>query len=166
MKYITTIGDREFTIVIDRDDEITVDGVHYEVDFRQLQEASVISMLLNSRSFEANVEQRNDKWEVLIHGDLFSVEVQDERSYRLRQARGEKELVSGEVTMKAPMPGIIVAVLVKSGDIVESGQTVVILESMKMENELRSPLNGTVRDVHVAPGDSVEKLQLLVSISS
>jgi len=166
MKYITTIGDREFTIVIDRDDEITVDGVHYEVDFRQLQEASVISMLLNSRSFEAIVEQRNDKWEVLIHGDLFSVEVQDERSYRLRQARGEKELVSGEVTMKAPMPGIIVAVLVKSGDIVESGQTVVILESMKMENELRSPLNGTVRDVHVAPGDSVEKLQLLVSISS
>lgn len=73
--------------------------------------------------------------------------------------------VDGEAIVSSPMPGIIVGVPVAVGDVVRHGDKVVILESMKMENELRAPCDGVVTHVHVAAGASVEKDQPLVGIS-
>jgi biotin carboxyl carrier protein len=70
-----------------------------------------------------------------------------------------------EAGVKAPMPGLIIRVLVEVGDTVERNEKVVILESMKMENELRSPREGVVTAVRVTPGASVEKDQILILIS-
>jgi len=90
--------------------------------------------------------------------------VQDERSYRLAQARGTLVEEAGELIIRSPMPGVILEVLVEPGQHVAKGDKVVILESMKMENELRSSRDGIVRRVQVAKGDSVEKNQILVII--
>lgn len=164
MKYITTVKDQEYIIEIDQDDAIVVNGERYLVDFRQLPEGSVFSLLLNHRSWEAAVEERDGVWEVLIQGELYPVKVQDERAYRLSKARGTTTHTSGDAIIKSPMPGIIVAVPVTVGDEVKKGDKVVILESMKMENELRSPRDGRITRVHVQKGTNVEKDQVLVVV--
>jgi len=164
MKYITHVEDQEFTVVIDRDDQIMVNGQVYNIDFQQLSEGGMLSLLLNNRSLEAIVEERDEAWEVLLKGELYSVNVQDERAYRLAKARGTAAEASGEAAVKSPMPGLIVAVSVEQGQTVKKGEQIIILESMKMENELRSPRNGVVLRVLVEQGESVEKDQVLVTI--
>ena len=110
------------------------------------------------------VEERDDVWEVLTKGELYTVKVQDERAYRLAKARGVASEVTGEAQIKSPMPGLIVAVPVTEGQHVEKGDKVIILESMKMENELRAPKAGIVARINVAQGASVEKDQVLAVI--
>lgn len=164
MKYFTTIKDQEFVVEIEQDGRITVNGETYTIDFQQLPSSGMVSLLLNNASYEGVVEERDDQWEALIRGELYTAKVEDERAYRLAKARGSGSSVTGEVAVKSPMPGIIVAVPVKVGDSVKKGEKVVILESMKMENELRSPRDGLILQVHVQKGASVEKDQALVII--
>jgi biotin carboxyl carrier protein len=165
MKYITTVNDQEFVIEIDQDDEIVVNGERYAIDFKQLPEGGLTSLLLNNHSFEAVVEERDDAWEVLVRGELYSVTVLDERAHRLAQARGSGADVSGDAAIQSPMPGIIIATPATEGQMVKKGDKVIILESMKMENELRAPRDGVVARVHVKPGDGVEKNQVLAVIA-
>lgn len=164
MKYITTLNDQQYTIEIDHEGRITVDGASYDVDFDRLSEGGILSLILNNQSLEAIVEERDQAWEVLIRGELYTVQVQDERAYRLAKARGVTAEVTGEVAIKSPMPGLIIAILVAEGQSVSKGDQIVILESMKMENELRSPRDGLVKRLHVQPGESVEKDQPLATI--
>ncbi|MCP4417336.1 MAG: biotin/lipoyl-binding protein [Chloroflexi bacterium] len=164
MKYITTINDEEFHIEIEQDNQIVVNGERYEIDFRHLPDGDVLSLLLNNRSLEAVVEARDDVWDVLAKGELYTVKVQDERAHRLAKARGVISDVTGEAQVKSPMPGLIVAVPVAEGQLVQKGDQVIILESMKMENELRAPKAGLISRIHVAQGASVEKDQVLVVI--
>lgn len=164
MKYITTVNDEEFVIEIEQNNQIVVNGVRYDIDFQHLPEADVLSLLLNHRSLEAVVEARDDVWDVLTKGELYTVKVQDERAYRLAKARGVVSDIAGEAQIKSPMPGLIVAVPVSEGQQVQKGDKVIILESMKMENELRAPKDGIVARIHVEAGASVEKDQVLVVI--
>jgi biotin carboxyl carrier protein len=164
MKYIASVNDVEFIIEIDHDDQITLDGQQYHIDFQQLSEGGILSLLLNNHSMEAIVEERDNAWEVLIHGELYTVQVQDERAYWLAKARGTAVEFTGVVTVRSPMPGLIIGVPVSEGQVVGKGDKVIILESMKMENELRSPRDGIVTQILVEPGASVEKDQALVTI--
>ena len=164
MKYISTVNDEEFIIEIEQNNQIVVNGTRYNIDFQHLPEGDVLSLLLNNRSLEAVVEAREDNWEVLTKGELYTVKVQDERAYRLAKARGVAGEVAGEAQIKSPMPGLIVAVPVAEGDVVAKGDKVIILESMKMENELRAPKDGVVARVNIAQGASVEKDQVLAVI--
>ena len=164
MQYITTVNDEQYSIEIDQEGRITVDGQGLDVDFHPLSEGGILSLILNNRSLEAIVEERDQAWEVLIRGELYTVQVQDERAYRLAMARGVTAEMTGEAVIKSPMPGLIIAVPVEEGQLVSKGDQIVILESMKMENELRSPRDGVVKRLHVQPGASVEKDQLLATI--
>jgi biotin carboxyl carrier protein len=164
MKYITIVNDQQYIIEIGHEGQIEVDGQKYEIDFEQLSEGGILSLLLNNRSFEAIVEEREQDWEVLIHGELYTVFVQDEQAYRLAKERGVTSDETGEAAIKSPMPGLIIAIPVEVGQAVAKGDKVVILESMKMENELRSPKDGLVANIYVEPGASVEKNQILMAI--
>lgn len=164
MKYITVVNDQEFIIEIDQESRIRVNDVEYEIDFQTLAEDGALSLLIANRSLEAVVEQRDHIWQILMRGELYSVQVQDERAYRLAQARSSDVGGSGDATIRSPMPGLIVAVSVAEGDVVTKGDKIVILESMKMENELRAAGDGVVSRILVSKGDSVEKGQDLVII--
>jgi biotin carboxyl carrier protein len=164
MKYIATVNEKEIEIEIDHDREIMVNGQQYDIDFHQLAEGGLVSLLLNNASFEAVVDARENVWEVLLRGELYSVTVQDERAYRLAKARGGDTAVHGDAIIKSPMPGIIISTPVSEGSMVQKGDKIIILESMKMENELRSPRDGVVLRVQVKPGDGVEKGQVLAVI--
>lgn len=164
MKYYATVDDQEFVIEV-RNNQVLVNDEPLALDFRQMPGSGVTSLLINNRSLEAVVEEQEGDWQVLIQGELYNVQIDDERSRRLASARGVLGQTDGEAVVTSPMPGIIIAVPVADGDEVQKGDKVVILESMKMENELRAPRDGRVSQVKIKAGDSVEKSQILLIIS-
>ncbi|MCL4827664.1 MAG: DUF2118 domain-containing protein [Caldilinea sp.] len=99
---------------------------------------------------------------VTIRSGQFQVQVQDERSRRLNQARKMPTLPEGELAITAPIPGLVVKTLVNPGDQVEEGQPLVILEAMKMENEIRSIRSGVVKSIVASPGQRVEQNAVLI----
>ncbi|NDJ78636.1 MAG: biotin/lipoyl-binding protein [Chloroflexi bacterium] len=165
MKYQTIINDQTFEIEINEDGRILVDGEERAVDFRVLRQGELYSLLVDYRSFEAVVALGDDIHHVMIAGNQYEVKVTDERSRRLESAFMALGDSGAEVSIRAPMPGMIVRVPVEEGQDVEQGDTVVILESMKMENELKAPRGGTVCHVNIGPGDSVEQNKVLVTIA-
>ena len=167
MKYATTINDKTYIIEINDDKKVVVDGVEYAVDFESVSGQPVYSLLINGRSYEAYIheEETNDAWQVLLRGDLFTATVEDEREQRLRAAAGAVAAATGEFNLRAPMPGLIVAVPVAEGQAVSKGDILVILESMKMQNELKCPRDGTVTRVRVKAGDGVDHNQVLLTVA-
>jgi biotin carboxyl carrier protein len=167
MKYATTINGKTYIIEINDDRRVTVDGVEYAVDFESVSGQPVYSLLLDGRSYEAYVYEGDvpSDWQVLLRGGLHTVQVEDEREKRLRAAAGSVATASGEYNLKAPMPGLVVTVPVQEGQPVKKGDILVILESMKMQNELKSPRDGTIHRVKARPGESVEQNQVLVTMT-
>lgn len=165
MKYYATIEDQTFEIEINQQGELCIDGELAAVDFRSIGGSSIYSLLLGNASYEALVEARDDCYEVLLQGTLYRVWVQDERMRRLAQAARGFAPPSGEIAIKAPMPGLIIDVPVQEGQEVEEGAVLVILESMKMENELKAPRTGVVSQVRVQSGQRVDQHQTLVAIT-
>lgn len=165
MKYITTVDGKTYTIEIHDEHRITVDGAPFEIDLVRIGKQPVYTLLINGQSHEGFIYEGEaaDAWQVLLHGELYSVLVEDEREKRLRAAGGAASSPgTGEFNLKAPMPGLVVDVPVAEGQTVVQGQNLVILESMKMQNELKSPRDGTITRVRVKAGDSVEHHQVLV----
>jgi biotin carboxyl carrier protein len=168
MKYLTTVEGKTYTIEINDDRRVLVDGVEYEVDLARVGDQPVYTLLIDGQSHEAFVYEGEeaDVWQVLLRGALYAALVEDEREKRLRAASGlAAGGASGEFNLKAPMPGLIVAVPVSEGQAVQKGDLLIILESMKMQNELKAPRAGTITRVKVKAGDSVEHHQILVTLA-
>ena len=164
MKYITTVGEREYTIEILDEHHISVDGRKYEVDFESVSGQPVFSLLVDGDSHEAYVYPDEGQWEVLLQGILYPVVVEDEREKRLKSSFGGGPAPSGEFYLKAPMPGLVISIPVEDGQTVSQGDVLVILESMKMQNELKSPREGRISRLRVKEGDNVERKQTLLSV--
>lgn len=164
MKYIARINDQEFEISIEGENQIVVDGETYSIDFRSVGGQAVFSLILDGRSFEALVQPSPEGTQVLLQGHLFPVQVEDERQRRLRESTTSKAAETGIIYLKSPMPGLIVSVQVQVGQLVERGQNLVILESMKMQNELKAPRAGTIEQVRIKHGDRVEQNQILLTM--
>ena len=163
MKYVTIINERRFEIEVDNDGRVLIDGEERDVDFLNLG-GSLYSLITENKSFEAVIDDDEGRIDVMMRGRLFEAQVLDERAMLLMQRRGGLSSGSGEV--HAPMPGLIVDVTVEEGDAVAKGQTVIILESMKMQNELKSPIDGIARAIHALPGQAVDKNDLLVEVKA
>lgn len=164
MRYVTTIKEREFIVEILDEHHMEIDGTVFEVDFDQVGDQPVYSLIVDGRSYDAHVYQEEDRWQVLIHGSLYSARVEDEREKRLRASLGGTLAEQDEFLLRAPMPGLIVSVPVSEGQAVEKGDVLLVLESMKMQNELKSPRAGSVSRVRVKPGDRVEQKETLLSV--
>ncbi len=166
MKYTTAVNEREFEIEINDDRHVTVDGVRQEIDFQAVGNRPLYSLLIGGYSYEAYVEAGDDGWQVLHRGNLYQVQVEDERAQRLAQRGGGGPAVAGgEYHLKAPMPGLVVTVPVEKGQAIAQGELLVILESMKMQNELKAPRDGLVTRVRVQPGDSIQQNQVMVVLA-
>jgi biotin carboxyl carrier protein len=129
-----------------------------EVDFAETS-SLFASLLIDGRSHEVGLERRPDGYNVLFPEDTIAVRLQ-------AAARGDagaaRHAASGPASVLAPMPGKIVRLLAGPGDEVSAGQGLVVMEAMKMENELRAPRAGRVRETRVAEGQAVEGGALLV----
>jgi biotin carboxyl carrier protein len=165
MKYIATVRDQEFTIDVNREDEVTIDGTTYAVDIQGMNGDSLYSLIIDGRSYDVFIDEQDEDFLIVMWNGLFEVQVQDERTRRLAGLRRGPVAPVGEVLIKAPMPGVVAEVLVSEGQQVETGDIVVMLESMKMQNELKSPRAGVVHNVRVRTGDKVDQNQIMVTIS-
>ena len=164
MKYITTVEDKQYLVEIIDEKHVSVDGKVYNIDFESVSGQPVFSLIVDGKSHEAYVQEGDENWQVLMRGRLYPVKVEDEREKRLRAAAGGGVAETGEFHLKAPMPGLVIAIPVTEGQEVKKGQVLLILESMKMQNELKAPRDGRVSRIRVKPGESVEQKQALLSV--
>jgi biotin carboxyl carrier protein len=165
MRYIATIGDQEFAVQINREGEVTVNGTAYAVDLRRVGNEGLHSLIVDGKSYDIFVEEQDQNFLVVMWGGLFEVSVQDERTRRLAGLRRGPVAPVGEVLIKAPMPGVVTDVPVNEGQPINTGDIVVVLESLKMQNEFKSPRAGVVHYVRVKAGDKVDQNQIMVTIS-
>ncbi len=165
MKYLTIIGDKQFTVDINRNGEITLDGQVINVDMRQMLDTTMYSVIIDGISHDVRMREGDGVYLAELNGDIFEVVVEDERTRRLAGLKGGAGAITGEAVIKAPMPGVVIEVLVTPGQEVQHGDIVVILESMKMQNEFKAPRAGKVHTLRVAPGDKVEQGTVMLTIT-
>jgi biotin carboxyl carrier protein len=136
-----------------------VDADPAQADSAQEVEPAVYSVLRNGRSYEARIAPAANGWTVEIAGRRYAVEVGNPRN-----AKHGRGAAGGRRNLTAPMPGKVVRVLVKTGDAVEAGQGVVVVEAMKMQNEMKAAHAGRVVEVRVKDGDTVAAGDILVAL--
>jgi len=158
MAFIATLGEQKYAVEIEETGKsvyrVSVDGNEFLVDGKKTGRTN-FSLIVDNRSFEIEVDHKADEYLVLVDGRNYHVNLVDER--RVRTGGGQAAAgLQGRRTVSVPMPGKVIAVLVAEGDVVEKGQGLVIVEAMKMENEVRSPIAGEVKDIKVKQGDTVE----------
>jgi biotin carboxyl carrier protein len=136
-----------------------------DVDFENISGQPVYSLVIDGKSYEAYVYEGEDEWQVLLLGQQYPVSVEDEREKRLKAAAGGLTPEGAEFQLKAPMPGLVVAVAVQQDQQVAKGQVLLILESMKMQNELKAPRAGKVTRIRVKAGETVEQRQTLLTVT-
>jgi biotin carboxyl carrier protein len=142
--------------------QVTIDGRVWRASM--VRAGDRWSLLVASRSYDVMFEPgAGGAWQVHVNGRVVPAGLRTS-AQRLRGHLGRHSAGAGDGRVVAPMPGRVVKVLVAAGDRVEARQGVVVVEAMKMENELRAPRAGTVREVRVAEGASVEAQTVLVVI--
>jgi biotin carboxyl carrier protein len=160
MELVVRAGEREERVSVDRDGDggryrVRVGATEHLVDAVAVGSA-LRSLLLAGEQHEVAVRAERDGRYVITAGGLqLTVEVADPLTHLARQAGGEPG-PAGARLVTAYMPGRVVGVLVEEGATVEAGQGLVVLEAMKMQNEIQAERSGTVRRVFVAPGQAVE----------
>ena len=170
MRYFVTIGAQTHEVEVEGS-RVVVGGVALETGLAAVSGTPLYHLLLGGESWTVAAEPLEDagRWALGMLGERVEVEVRDERTRGMETASGAsgkgQRVVAGG-TVRAPMPGLVVRIEVAEGQQVDAGAGLVVVEAMKMENELRAPRSGRVQTVHVAVGQAVEKGASLVTLAS
>ncbi len=166
MKFVVTVGDTSETVEVSGEAgryRLTIGAEVWEVDGR-LTAQGIYSLLVGGVSYVADVRDEEGACVVDIGDERYVLRVEEETRHIIR-TRGRSAAGAGAQTLVAPLPGRIVRVAVKPGDRVEKGDTLLVIEAMKMENEYRAGSAGTVSEVRVTPGQAVNGGDVLVVIA-
>jgi biotin carboxyl carrier protein len=164
MIYEVTIAEKVYRVELVRTEQewkCKLDGRELPLDVVSAQDG-MLSLLLQGKSYEVKQETVGAESNVVVGQERFSAAVRDPRSFRSRRRSGASE--QGVMKIKAPMPGKVVRILAPAGAQVEIGQSVVVIEAMKMQNELKAPKTGVVKKISVAEGAAVEAGQALAEV--
>jgi biotin carboxyl carrier protein len=169
MKFVVRIADEEKTIVVNENNgfyDIELNGKPYRVDCRHFGDGNFLSLLINNKSYlieSGPVKAEDGRYYARVMGRHYDVDVLDELLVAVRDAEGESE-DSGDYSVVSPMPGLILDIKVAVGEHVQAGDAVVIMEAMKMQNELATEVSGVVKEIRVQPKQTVESQTPLVMI--
>jgi pyruvate carboxylase subunit B len=164
VKYSVTLDGQAFDVVVDGD-RVEVNGVLRAATLTPIPHAPLRQLVLDGGSRTLAMAWDGSQWIVQLAGRVMPVAVEDERTRLLREMTGqESERRTGGV-VRAPMPGLVLRVQVDVGQHVEPDTGVLVLEAMKMENEIRAGVSGVVSAVRVAHGDAVEKGATLIELA-
>jgi biotin carboxyl carrier protein len=164
MKYVVQVEDRRFVVDVQQG-TITIDGQAHVVDLRRIEPLSLYSLLIDNLSHEVYIEKGDHQYAALLRGKLYGVEVRQGDSWEREAPRAASLAAGSEVSIEAPMPGLVLEVCAAAGQHTQAGDVLVVLESMKMKTDIRCPQDGTVETVHVAAQDHVTQGQVLVTVS-
>ena len=166
MKFVATIGDRVETVEVRGTAgryRLTIGSEVREVDAR-LTGPGIYSLLIDGVSYVADVADRDGACVVGVADETYVIQVEEATRYLIRTKAGAAA-GAGPQTLTAPLPGKITHVAVEAGDTVAAGDTLLVIEAMKMENELKAGAPGTVAEVRVRPGQAVNAGDVLVVIT-
>ncbi|MAH99050.1 MAG: hypothetical protein CMA12_06890 [Euryarchaeota archaeon] len=122
---------------------------------------------VDDEEFEVDLELTDSGWEVSIGGEVFSIEFKDSKRESIRKRKSPKRTRNdGSGAIISAIPGKVVSIAVSKGMRVSSGEVVLILEAMKMQNEIKSPIDGIVKEINCIPGERVEGNVTLIQIDS
>ncbi len=162
MKYVVAIRDRKVNVDI-REGLVMVEGREVPARLIRFPDSPAAILELEGQTFPLVLEPGSrGRWTVSSRGDRVELEVLDERIERARRSAGTAQAHSAPPVLTAPMPGLVIRVRVSPGEPVQPGSSLVVLEAMKMENELKAVAAAVVDRVLVEPGQPVEKGDVLV----
>ena len=156
--YIAENGDIRVKVEFPSDETQTIiDGRAATFSHVWLDDAGHnLLLLVDGRSYDLRIEEEDGRLTVIHRGNHYHCTVLDERLADLRRRAGAGDRPAGRTVVKSPMPGLIVKILVEVGQEVKKGDRLLILEAMKMENDVKAPRPGKVTSLSVAPGQAVE----------
>lgn len=175
MKFIATLEGVVHEVVVDNHDAldglytVLVDGRNFNVDARSMP-SSIVSALINNKSYDVDLDRENSadtldgKLAVRVRGRVVRLEILEERRKKMKESQQVKFARDGLVEVRSPMPGKVLRHLVKVGETVKEGQGLVVVEAMKMENELQSPKEGVVKEIISTIGMPVDTGTCLITI--
>jgi biotin carboxyl carrier protein len=165
VKYIVQVGDERIELTL-TGEEVTVDGQRVRAHLTEVDGTPLQQVTIGDAVHRVVVRRQGGRgrYTLWVDGYRYEVDALDERTRAIRDMSAAAAVASGPAPLVAPMPGLIVRVNVQPGDTVHAGQGLVVMEAMKMENELRALAAGTVKEVAVTPGTAVEKGALLVAL--
>lgn len=164
MIYEVTIAEKTYRVELQREGagwKCRLDGRELPLDVTAAQ-TGVLSILIAGKSYEVKQEITASETSIVVGQERFSVALRDPRSLRARRGSGAAE--QGVKKITAPMPGKIVRLLAAEGSTVQAGQSVIVIEAMKMQNELKAPKNGVLKKINVSEGAAVEAGQALAEV--
>jgi len=165
MIYHVSIGGRSYEVAVDGE-RVLVDGQEVRASIHAVPGTPLRHLVYDDRSASfAVIPEGDGRWTLLDQGEAVELEVLDERTRHIRRLVGAGKVQARGGAVKAPMPGMVVRVMVEPGQTVAAGMGLVVLEAMKMENELKAPSAGVVAGVAAKPGQAVEKGQVLVTLT-
>jgi len=167
MIYYAKLKDGECRVEIDKDGDlyrVTIDGESYTVDAKLLNGPTMMSLIVDKKCYEIAITNSGKLMHVATGGEEFEIELRTQLEHHRKTSLQEGAQATYE-EIRAPMPGVVVSVEVGEGDLIEPGAPVVIVEAMKMQNEISTLAGGRVGRVLVKPGDVVESKQTLVVIN-
>lgn len=162
-RYEIRMGHHDHAVSIDDTNAVTLDGVPVDADIRPIDGTSY-SVVLHGISYLFRLQSSGGRYDVVIDGTPATVTVDNARTRLLRQYTSAAAQSTAVTVISAPMPALVVRVLAAAGDAVVQGQGLVVLEAMKMENEIKAPRAGIVKQIHVPAGKAVEKGEILVTL--
>lgn len=166
MRYFVTVDGRPYAVDLGPEGAF-VDGVQVEADLGHVEGTALRSLILDGRSHRILAKRGDDgAWDLHLRGRRYRADAVDERTRTLREMTGAAAGPIGPRPVRAPMPGLVVKIEVAVGEAVVAGQGVAIVEAMKMENELKAESAGVVARIHVAPGQAVDKDQILIELAA
>ncbi len=163
MKYDVSIGGNHYQLELGRDASrwsCHLDGLEVDVDAIPVR-PGVLSLRVGHEIYEVKCERKADHVQVWFRGECYAAEVRDPRSLRVRTRAADDH---GPRKLTAPMSGKIVRVLIREGSEVDAGAGVVVVEAMKMQNEIKSPKKGTVQKILVNEGTAVNAGDVLAIV--
>lgn len=165
MKYYARIGDREWEFVFERrgGELFAHCGDHsWRLDLAMIGDGTAFSLLMDQQSHDLLVDTVGGTTQVQLDGELVKVEVQDERERTASAVAGHRG--GGCQEIRAIMPGVVVELVCQEGDVVDEGQTLLVLEAMKMQNPITAEAPGKVQRIHSRKGEAVAGGALLVEL--
>lgn len=166
MKYIVDVNGERLEVDLDAEG-VQVDGERVHAHLADVEGTPIQVVTIGNESHRVAVRRGDSRgrYAIWMDGYRYEAEALDERMRTIRDLTAASAMSSGPRPLVAPMPGLIVRVNVAVGDVVEAGQGLVVMEAMKMENELRATSAGAVKAIHILPGVAVEKGALLVEFA-
>jgi biotin carboxyl carrier protein len=162
--YIVSIDEKKHSLKILSNDKVKLNGDNHEVELSQLSKYTYLLKIDNNIYHVTSEKLNSNNYSFTINGSSYNTTVRTNLEEKANEYLQNKAKDSGTEIIKSPMPGLIVKLLKQVGDNVEVGDPIILLEAMKMENEIRASASGIVKSISIKENSSVEKGEALLEI--